>query len=71
MQSNHTFPGELDGEAKDCAKVLKKEGLVRIDRILSDLVTDTLGDSVYNIRTHEGKKLKATTMQAEFPTIRR
>ena len=60
-------------EAKDHAKVLKNEGLVRIDRTLSDAVTDTLRDFVYDIRTMEGNKLQKanTNMQDIFPTIRR
>jgi len=59
-------------EAKEHAKVLKNEGLVRIDGILSDSIADTLRDFVYNIRMVEGNKLKATTsMEDKFPTIRR
>ena len=58
-------------DAKNHAKVLQTNGLVRIDGILSDSVTDTLRDFVYNIRVIEGNKLKAASMQAKFPTIRR
>jgi len=58
-------------EAKDHAKVLKQEGLVRIDGVLSDAVTDQLREFVYDIRTTELKRGGATTMQATFSTIRR
>ena len=62
----------ISEEAKDHAIVLKNEGLVRIDRILSDSVTDKLRAFVYDIRNEEANKLiKGTTLQAKFPTIRR
>ena len=57
--------------AKFHANVLKNEGLVRIDNVLSDSVTDKLRAFVYAIRTTEGNKANATGMQAKFSTIRR
>jgi len=67
-------PTKKVDEAKGHAQVLKTEGLVRIDNILSESITDTLRDFVYNIRMVEGNKLKATTttsMEDKFPTVRR
>jgi ectoine hydroxylase-related dioxygenase (phytanoyl-CoA dioxygenase family) len=57
--------------AKCHANVLKNEGLVRIDNVLSDSVTDKLRAFVYDIRATEGNKANATGMQGKFPTIRR
>lgn len=57
--------------AKFHANVLKNEGLVRIDNVLSDSVTDKLRAFVYAIRATEGNKANATGMQATFSTIRR
>ena len=43
-------PTNKGNEAKGHAQVLKTEGLVRIDNILSESITDTLRDFVYNIQ---------------------
>jgi ectoine hydroxylase-related dioxygenase (phytanoyl-CoA dioxygenase family) len=57
--------------AKSHAKVLTNEGLVRIDNILSDSVSDALRDFVYGIRTTEENKMLNKAKQATFQTIRR
>ena len=66
-------------DAKHHAQVLKTEGLVRMDGVLSEAVTDKLRDFVYDIRNAEvtkgqtatGGDTDTTTLQPKFPTIRR
>jgi ectoine hydroxylase-related dioxygenase (phytanoyl-CoA dioxygenase family) len=71
-QEEATLPSSSSQQAADAqARVLRTQGLVTMDKILSADVTDALRAFVYDTRTTEVNKLQANVLQSKFPTIRR
>lgn len=63
--------GNTKAEGKEFAKVLKKEGVVRIDNVLSSATADRVRDYLYALREQSEKEVQGGTIQPiqRFATV--